>query len=63
MKRRLGVIAVFLVLLSGGGSAASANVLGNTMHSSRYWGCVVADDIDLGYCLKNPLPERLPLPE
>ena len=64
MKRRLIVIAAALVALTGAGatSASAAGLFDAGTTSSRYWGCIVADDVDLGYCLKNPLPERLPLP-
>lgn len=62
MKRRLGITALFLLVLLGGVPAASAGILGNAAPSSPYWGCIVIDDLDFGFCLKNPLPDRLPLP-
>ena len=61
MKRRLLVLAVLLTGLLGSGTAAQA-IGGNRTTAGGYWGCVGSQTADLGYCLKNPLPERLPLP-
>ena len=60
MKRRLAFVLVGAALLMAGGAPASAIV---HTGASSYWGCVVADDVDLGLCLKNPVPRPLPLPE
>lgn len=62
MKRRLAIIALITASLAGGGSAAQA-VLGNTTTAGGYIGCVGVDVSDHSLCIKNPLPERLPLPE
>ena len=61
MKRRIVVIVAGALALSGLGSGAQA--LGtNTTQSTDYWGCAGVRAIDHGVCLKNPLPERLPVP-
>ena len=59
MKRRLGVIATTLAILSLGATGAQA--IGNT--TTAHWGCVGIEAIDQGVCVSNPLPERLPLPD
>ena len=61
MKRRMAVIIVSAIGLSSIGSAAQA-ILANTT-ASQYWGCAVIERVDTSLCLKNPLPERLPLPD
>jgi hypothetical protein len=61
MKRRLLVLTVVVTGLLGGGSAAQA-IGGNTTSAGGYWGCVGTHVIDFGFCAKNPLPERLPIP-
>ena len=61
MKRRIGVIALAAIACAGWGTAAHAR--GVATSASEYWGCVVADDIDLGLCLKDPAPGPLPLPD
>lgn len=60
MTRRIAVIVVLAIALAGGGSAAQAGPVGNTMSSN--WGCVGSQTLDKVVCLSNPLPERLPLP-
>lgn len=60
MKRRLIIIGLIATSLLGGASAARA--LGTTPSAGGYWGCVGSETLNVGYCLSNPLPERLPLP-
>ena len=52
MKRRLVTVTfAVLVLLGVGAPAADAA-----------WGCIAVDSLDLGACVGNPLPPRLPTP-
>ena len=62
MKRRLIVLGLVTASLVGGGSSAAQALVGHTTSAGGYWGCVGTHVIDFGFCLKDPLPERLPLP-
>jgi hypothetical protein len=62
VRRRIITITVVLTALLGGGSAASA-IGPNSGTAGGYWGCVGVEAIDKAICVKNPLPERLPLPD
>ena len=61
MKRRLALVVIATLGLTGLGSGAQA-LGGNSTQSSTYWGCAGVEAIDQGVCVKNPLPERLPVP-
>lgn len=56
--RRFLVVAATAALAWAGVSIAPA-----AADDHGYWWCVAVDDINFGYCQKDPLPERLPLPE
>lgn len=61
MKRRIAVIVLAVSgLLAAGSGPATATVDSTT--AGGYWACVAVYQIDLGLCVENPLPERLPLP-
>ena len=62
MKRRLLLVLAIAIALCTAGGPATAVV----STSSSYWGCAGNDDVNIGICLKNPLPDipeipRLPL--
>ncbi len=61
MKRRALALLIGTVVMSGLTTGAHA-LGGASTASAEYWGCVGVRAIDHGICLKNPLPERLPLP-
>ncbi len=64
MKRRLAVLSILFIALSGGATAASAiSQSGLPVSPQGYWACAGVRDIDLGLCVEDPLPERLPIPE
>ena len=52
MKRRLVTIAFAVFMLLGFGAPAA----------DAAWGCIAIDSLDLGACVGNPLPPRLPAP-
>ena len=61
-RRRLAAVAVAAALAAGLGSAhvASADLLDDGVDvrsaKERYWACVAVDTIQVGTCLRNPLP-------
>lgn len=62
MRRRI----ITVVLLTAGltGAASGAQALGDSRTTAGgYWGCVGTRLADVGVCVQNPLPERLPVPE
>lgn len=60
MRRRIIILALAVAGLIGLGSgAASAGTA--TTRAGGYWACVAVYQIDLGLCVENPLPERLPV--
>ena len=61
MRRRLAIIAVALCGLTAVPLAAQGLPAGPTS-GDGYWACVGTYHIDFGFCVKNPLPERLPVP-
>lgn len=56
MKRLLLIVALATGALVGG-SAAPASAAGG------YWACAGTYIIDFGVCVKNPMPEQLPVPD
>ena len=52
MKRFLVSLVVAVTTLLGVSASPAA----------AEWACVGIDHVDLGVCLDDPLPERLPLP-
>jgi hypothetical protein len=61
MKRRIVIVTLVTLGFVGLGSGAQA-LGGNTTQSSQYWGCAGVQAVDKAICVKNPLPEQLPLP-
>ena len=61
MRRLLLIVALTLLTSTGGATAAQA-VGGSSTQAAGYWGCVGSETLDQGVCLRNPVPERLPLP-
>lgn len=61
MKRRIAIVTLGALGLVGSGSAAQA-IVGNTTQSAEYWGCAGVQAVDKAICVRNPLPERLPVP-
>ena len=61
MRRRIVTVVLLSAALSGAASGAQA-LGGSRPEAGGYWGCAGTRLTDLGVCLKNPLPERLPLP-
>lgn len=59
MKKRLAVAALAGLTLTAGGSAAQPIT---SLASSGSWGCVVIDLADKSACLRDPLPDQLPVP-
>jgi hypothetical protein len=59
VKRRIGVIVLVTAALSTAGTAAQALVDNTT---ASHWGCVGVQAANVGVCVSNPLPERLPIP-
>ena len=63
MKRRRIVTVLLLTAGLAGASTGAAQALGgNSTTAGGYWGCVGTRHADLGICVKNPLPEQLPVP-
>lgn len=61
MRRR--IITVILITAGLTGAASGAQALGGARtEAGGYWGCVGTRLADVGVCLQNPLPERLPVP-
>ena len=60
MKRRILLVTAAALSLSAAASGAQALVSSPT--STNYWGCAGVKALDQAICLKNPLPERLPVP-
>jgi hypothetical protein len=65
VNRRLAAASILVIALSGGASAAHAllDPAPPATMQGQYWACAGVRDIDLGICVEDPLPERLPLPE
>ena len=61
MKRVVAVVAITSGLVVGGATAAQA-IGDNSTSAGGYWGCLGLDASDHAICVKNPLPERLPVP-
>ena len=65
MKRLLATIttaAAMTVVLAGPASADGPVSSGATAASRGSWVCVAAQATNGGYCLDDPLPNRLPSP-
>ena len=61
MRRR--IVTVLLLTAGLAGASSGAQALGDSStEAGGYWGCVGTRHVDLGICVQNPLPERLPLP-
>ena len=60
MKRRLVIVAVTVLGLCAGGTAAQAIGGGNRTTSTGDWGCAVIRPLNQGLCFENPLPPQLP---
>ena len=54
MRRLFVVIAVALGL--------SLTAFGAPATAGGYWACVAVDHIDLGACVKDPVPDPMPRP-
>ena len=61
MRRRIITVVLLTAGLVGAGSGAQA-LGGNSTQAGGYWGCLGVYASDHSICLKNPLPERLPVP-
>ena len=59
--RRLIITAIATLTLAAGASGAQA-LGGYSPSAGGYWGCVGSETLDKGICLRNPVPERLPVP-
>jgi hypothetical protein len=62
VKRRIVTVLLLTAALTGGGTAAASAIGVNQTEAGGYWGCVGTRHVDVGVCVKNPLPEHLPLP-
>ena len=58
-RRRLAAVAIAAALAAGLGGAhvASAGPVDVNSPRERYWACVAVDTIEVGACLRNPLPD------
>lgn len=61
MKKRLLVIVLATVGMIGAHGAASADE--GAEGERRDWACIFLTDLEQGVCQRNPLPERLPVPD
>ena len=61
MRRRIITVVLLTAGLAGATSGAQA-LGGSRPEAGGYWGCAGVRAVDLGVCLQNPLPERLPTP-
>lgn len=61
MKKRLLVIVLAAVGMIGAHGTASADQ--GAEGERRDWACIFLTDLEQGVCQRNPLPERLPVPD
>lgn len=61
MKKRLLVIVLATLGMIGAHGAASADQ--GAEGERRDWACIFLTDLEQGVCQRNPLPERLPVPD
>ena len=61
MKKRLLVIVLATAGILGAHGAATAEE--RAENGRRDWACIFFTDLDQGVCQRNPLPERLPVPD
>lgn len=61
MKKRLLVTVLAAMGMIGAHGAASADQ--GAEGERRDWACIFLTDLEQGVCQRNPLPERLPVPE
>ena len=63
MKRRLATLVILAAVIISGSTASANAVIGNTTNAGGYWACAGTHLVDLGICLKDPLPHQSPIPE
>ena len=58
-RRRLAAVAIAAALAAGLGGAHVASAGPVDVHTprDRYWACVAVDTVDVGACVRNPLPD------
>ncbi|HEX2849700.1 MAG TPA: hypothetical protein VHN98_04070 [Acidimicrobiales bacterium] len=62
--RRLAAAAAAAVVITLVGAPAFAGPpAAPTTTQSGYWGCAGVQAIDLGLCVKDPIPHPLPVPQ
>ena len=68
MRRRLVLLLASIALASGTFGAVSAHAEPSApaptvdSTSGRYWACVALNWVDVGTCLRNPLPDPSTVP-
>lgn len=60
MSKRLLVVALSAIGVLGIHGAAMAD---SAEQERRDWACIAIHDLEQGICQRNPLPDRLPIPD
>lgn len=60
MSKRLLVVALSAIGILGIPGAAMAD---SAERERRDWACIAVHDLEQGVCQRNPLPDRLPIPD
>ena len=63
MRRRIVILSALIAGTLGAGVATTGAVAAPTTTANGYWACVGSEVLDKGLCLRNPFPERLPVPQ